>query len=167
MQTQEALPRYKLITAFYADDQLWPEDAEIEFDGVPNDAMQPLNHPARERMEAWLRSLPPRAKPAQGTVNLDPDTLRRVLLGEHVANAVAARPRDEAGPAPVIETEPVKLPHADPSVPLMPHVALPGQKLRQAAATVKGHVPEAENRVKPAKKIMGTIISEKQSSNDV
>jgi hypothetical protein len=169
MQTQEALPRYRLIQPFYADDQLLPEDAEIIFDGVPNDGMQPLNAAAHERMEQWLRSLPPRAKPAQGTVNLDPDTLRRVLLGEHVANAVAARPREDAGHAPVIATEPasVKIPQADPTVPLMPHVALPGQKLRQAAPTVTAVIPEAEGRVKPPKKILGTIISEKQSSNDV
>lgn len=167
-QTMEALPRYKLIQAFYADDQLWPEDAEIEFDGVPNDAMQPLNAAARERMDAWLRSLPPRAKPQQGTVNIDPETLRRVLLGEHVAAAVAARPREE-GAATVMATEPVALkqPAADPTVPLMPNVALPGQKMRHAAPTVIGHAPEAEGRVKPAKKVMGTIISEKASSNDV
>src|SRR6185312_13156834 len=94
LERPAALPRYRLITPFYADDQLWPEEAEIEFDGVPNEGMQPINDAARERMEAWLRSLPPRAKPPQGSVNLDAATLARVLLGEHVGAAVAARPRE-------------------------------------------------------------------------
>ena len=57
------LPRYKLIKPFYGPDDVLYDPEEPGFDaidwtGVPNHEMEPINEPAKKRMEAWLRSLP-------------------------------------------------------------------------------------------------------------
>lgn len=50
-------PRYRLILPFYVDDQYIAEGVEIEFGGVPNEGMEPLNEPARTRMTDYLGTL--------------------------------------------------------------------------------------------------------------
>ena len=43
---------------FYGDDDhLWPEGAEIFFDGTPNEQMEPLNEVAHRRLTAYLSKL--------------------------------------------------------------------------------------------------------------
>jgi hypothetical protein len=50
-------PRYKLLKAFYVNDQYISEDTEIEWTGVPNEQMEPLNDMAVEKMTAYLLTL--------------------------------------------------------------------------------------------------------------
>src|SRR5690242_12391265 len=55
MQTE---PRYRLLAPFYApNDVHYPVEDIIEFDGVPNESMEPLNRPAEDKLEAYLASL--------------------------------------------------------------------------------------------------------------
>lgn len=51
-------PCYKLIAPIQADDTYWNEGEIIATDMIPNEAMQPLNRAAGEKVDAWLRSLP-------------------------------------------------------------------------------------------------------------
>lgn len=52
------MPRYKLLKEFFApDDTLYPEGTRLDFDGIPNEWMEPLNEPARKNMQAYLEHL--------------------------------------------------------------------------------------------------------------
>jgi hypothetical protein len=50
-------PRYKLLQPFYCDDAYYEEDTEIEFDGIPNIGMLPLNALARAKFAEFRASL--------------------------------------------------------------------------------------------------------------
>lgn len=50
----EIKPRYRLLKPFYCDDTYIQEGVEIEFIGTPNEFMEPLNEPAREKLNAFL-----------------------------------------------------------------------------------------------------------------
>jgi len=50
-------PRYRLLKPFYVDDNYIEEGVVIEFAGTPNEAMEPLNEPALEKMKAYLATL--------------------------------------------------------------------------------------------------------------
>jgi hypothetical protein len=55
----QEFPRYRLTAPFFGPDlQLYDEGFEIEFDGVPNEQMQPLNDAARAKYEAFIRGMP-------------------------------------------------------------------------------------------------------------
>lgn len=54
------VPAYEQLNpqGFFADDcTLYPEGEVLVWDGTPNEYMKPLNAPARERMEAFLKEL--------------------------------------------------------------------------------------------------------------
>ena len=50
-----ARPRYRLLKPFYADDNYIAEGVEIEYGGVPNEQMEPLNESAKARMTEFLK----------------------------------------------------------------------------------------------------------------
>lgn len=61
MSDYNELPRYGLIEAFFSPGcELIPEGEEIEWTGAPNEAMEPLNEPARQRVKEWKAKLPGR-----------------------------------------------------------------------------------------------------------
>ncbi len=63
MSSQEELPRYRLLQeAFFAPDML-PAGAEISYDGVPGDHLEPLNEAADLAMETWYNSEVPEYDP--------------------------------------------------------------------------------------------------------
>jgi len=66
------MPQYKLIKPFYGPNDVFydPEggDEIIEWTGIPNEAMEPLNEPAKKRMEAWLNSMPGGKQPQLGDI---------------------------------------------------------------------------------------------------
>lgn len=81
-------PAYRILdpNGFYGpNDTLFIEDengyAEIYFDGEPNDQMEPLNEPARQKMEIYLNKL---------------DNLGREAA-EKAGRAFAGRPRNLDG----------------------------------------------------------------------
>lgn len=58
-------PAYRVLdpAGFYGpDDNLWPENAEIYFDGEPNEQMEPLNVAAHQRLTTYLNRLDDFAK---------------------------------------------------------------------------------------------------------
>jgi hypothetical protein len=56
-EVQEEMPFYRLIQPLYADDTYFPEGTELYFLATPNDAMEPLNEPARKRVEEYFKGL--------------------------------------------------------------------------------------------------------------
>lgn len=61
-------PRYRLLKPFYGPDDRYydPEEGDeiIDWDGVPNEQMEPINDPAKMRMTAYLERLPAGKTPA-------------------------------------------------------------------------------------------------------
>lgn len=58
-------PIYRILSVagfFGPDSHLYKEGEEIYFEGEPNEDMEPLNQPARERMEAFFNKLEEAAK---------------------------------------------------------------------------------------------------------
>lgn len=60
------LPVYRVldVSGFYAGDHLYELDSEIEFDGEPNEELEPLNELARTRLNTYLDKLDEEAKKA-------------------------------------------------------------------------------------------------------
>lgn len=145
-------PLYRLIQPFYVDDILIEaetpgrngmEPTVIEFEGIPNEAMEPLNGSARENMGKFLATL------AAGNRAAGRSGDRTPPVGDIVYNAVAERPRES--------------PTLVQNVPPMSGLIIDNpQKFRQAPErepTVK--VVEATETVgiRP-RKVMGTIVRE-------
>jgi hypothetical protein len=51
------VPRYILEQPLYADDVLWEIGTEIEFSGIPNEWMTPLNDSAKIKIADYLESI--------------------------------------------------------------------------------------------------------------
>lgn len=79
----EEAPRYRLDAPLYAEDVLWPMGKVIEFDGMPNETMSPLNQPARDRMRTFVAGL---------NEGKTPD------VADVMFEAMAARPRHDQIP---------------------------------------------------------------------
>jgi hypothetical protein len=126
----EDLPRYKLLQPFYADDVLWAEDEVIEFGGCPNEAMEPLNAPARKRMREFLDSLPGG---------------RTMPLADAVAAAMEERPRHEGS----VRSQSRKK-----------EVSLMGDKKLHGKGDVRHIELSPEKEVKRPTRIMGTVQDE-------
>jgi len=123
-------PRYLLLKPFYVDDNYIAEGVEIEFTGVPNEQMEPLNDSAKERMAKFLEQnggFTPR-------------------IEDIVYQRMSERPRE------------VTMPHAEKNIPLMGGMTAnhtPAAAPEPTATIVK--VPTPDVRVK---KLMGTIVQE-------
>lgn len=111
-------PRYRLIQPFYADDMFIAEGEVIEFAGIPNEAMEPLNESARVKMTEFLKALPGGRTPP---------------LEQTVAKAMAERPRE------------VTLPRLNEEKPLMGNLKADGSVNfdPKAEPSVK-HLPQPE-----------------------
>lgn len=90
-------PLYKLIQPLYADDvyieaetrgPMGLEATVIEFDGEPNEAMEPMNEPARQRMETFFAKLAAGNRAAGRTGDRTPP------IGDLVQQAMEERPRE-------------------------------------------------------------------------
>lgn len=57
METQVQSPQYRLIKPFFCDDTFFDEGVEIVYDGVPNEAMEPLNDAAKVKMTEYIKAL--------------------------------------------------------------------------------------------------------------
>lgn len=147
--SEEILPQYRLLEVFYADDVLWPVDAIINFDGVPNDQMEPLNPPARAKMQVYLEGL------EEGRIRAG--LAKGFDMSDVVLAAMQNRPREELK----INVGAVEMPHKDPDVPMMGTIVQVGQKQRGRPKKVEMVEQTAENRIAPKKPpMMGTILSQ-------
>lgn len=104
-------PRYRLVKPFYVDDMYIEEGRVIDFDGTPNDQMEPMNEPARVKMEAYIKSLNDGARAA----GRDSRHLADIAYQE-----VHKRPRE---PERIIT-----MPEYKPDVPPMANLHKVGQK---------------------------------------
>lgn len=126
----EEFPRYKLLQPFYADDVLWAEDEVIEFGGIPNEAMEPLNAAAKKKFREFLDLLPGGRTPP---------------LAESIQAAMEDRPRHEGSVRGISRKK---------EIPLMGDKSLHGKgDVRHVDLA-----PEKE-RKRPAR-IMGTVQDE-------
>lgn len=109
-------PRYRLIKPFYVDDIFINEEEEIFFDGVPNEAMEPMNEPALKKVAEFRATLPGGKTPPLETT---------------VAKAMAERPRE------------VTVVGQRQEVPLMGNLNPDGSKLIESSkpSTVE-HIPK-------------------------
>ena len=123
-------PRYKLLKPFYVNDQYIAEDTEIEWTGVPNEQMEPLNDQAIERMTAYLLTL------EGGRTPRVEDLMYQTML---------KRPREAAE---------ITIPKAVQDVPQMGNMRPSGD----SGVKIMAEAPT----VKLQKKLMGTIVEEKQ-----
>ena len=132
-----AKPLYRLIKPFYIDDNYIAEGVEIEFTGIPNEQMEPLNAEAEARMTEFLK--------ANGGFT--------PRIEDIVYQRVSERPQE------------VSMPRMEHNIPQMPGVQISGQpaiKPAPAQATIT-KVPTAEVRTK---KLMGTVVQETPSPGE-
>ena len=145
-------PLYRLLQPFYVDDVLidsetvtrnGPEATVIEFHGIPNEAMEPLNNAARAQMEKLFQRI------AAGNRQAGRAALAATpAIGDLAAEAMAARPRE--------------MPTRVDGVPPMSGTLYEGSKFRQPgekAPSVK-IIEAAEHIPLRPRKIMGTIVKE-------
>ena len=133
METVTA-PQYKLLKQFYADDTLFPEEAIIEFNGIPNEQMEPLNDAAREKMAAFLKSLEEGMHEA-GRISRK---LEDIVLQE-----VANRPRENAR---------VTMPQYRPGKPPMGNITAEGAPIKPSITPKTKLISTAE--IEPQKPIV-------------
>ena len=159
------LPQYRLLKAFFGPDHcLWPEDAELEFDGTPNEWMEPLNEMARKRMMQFQNEMDYGRwrKACKDAVekHLVAPTLEDFMgaprpdLADQVYEAMKDRPREM----------PTKV-----DAPMMPHMATEEQKRRRGRPPIhiKATVPDV-NTGRPGrpKRIMGSLVSDATPAAD-
>lgn len=133
-------PQYRLVKPFYADDTYFPEGTIIEFDGTPNEQMEPLNASAMERSRAYIEKL------NEGARQIGRDSRH---LADIVFQEVSKRPREPA--------REVSLPKFVPETPPMGNLHKPGLKPVPKAPTVTVKTPEVDKG--PAKPIAISSIN--------
>lgn len=134
------LPRYKLLAPLYADDAYFEEDTVIEYDGVPNLSMFPLNEAAKVRLEEYA------------------STLSRLDLGEQVFRAMQERPRHELQPP---RQPSVSIPGTDVKPPLTGYEGGRYPKMtKDRQKTVVSHGEAKASEGQGPKKIFGTGVRE-------
>lgn len=124
------VPKYRLIAPIYFDDQFIPEimivdgreaPTIIEYEGIPNEAMEPVNEPARVKWNEYQKMMDD-SMIAAGRLSRK--------IEDIVAQEVAARPREPRGI--------VELPQVRADVPVMGNVtAAGGKKLAPEKGSVK------------------------------
>lgn len=124
-------PKYRLIQPFYAEDVLFGEGRVIFFDGVPNEAMEPLNDHAIAKTKEFLSHLAGGKTP---------------LLEDAVFKAVNERPRNEMGAFGIVTAD------DDGKPPIMGTVRMDGRKSVETVKTIEDVTPAPA----PPRQLMGT-----------
>lgn len=111
-------PQYKLLKPFYADDTLFPEGAVVSFLGTPNEQMEPLNEPAKQKFAEFIKRVEDGAA-AAGRISRK--------LEDIVQQEVMNRPREQPR---------VSVPQYNPEVPAMGNINVHGDQ-KKAPAEMK------------------------------
>jgi hypothetical protein len=129
-------PRYRMLAPMFLEDETWRDAGTIiEYNGCPNENMEPLNDTAGRRMKAYQAQLDDGAQ-AVAELNGRPYRGRLKDLGDQVAEAVATRPR-----------EPRALPQYRENIPIRPDLApLAERRARSANLVVSAKTPERQRR---------------------
>jgi hypothetical protein len=175
------IPRYRMIEPFYADDILWPVGAELDYDGWPNEYMEPLNEPARAKMRIILQGISKKPlaehiEAAHRQLNqrnrqaAEPLTealihaLSRLGVG---GPALAAATADMPVPIEAAAPEPPmpEMPKADKSIPIRGDLALPGQRKRgRPRKVLASKLPEETGKPIGPERVFGTIVTENRGA---
>lgn len=160
-------PQYRLLKPFYGPNDHYydPEEGEevIEWTGTPNEAMEPLNGPARVRMLEWLETLPgggdlPIDLIMEAAMKMRPvhgqdDAPLADFAGNVMREAIRLRNARE-GKAPVIHE--LAMPHKVENVPVMGG----GKTNRKPISEVIGAVPQPPKPRGRPKRVFGAGVTE-------
>lgn len=139
-------PRYKLIQPLYVGDEYIPEDeiVDTDHDFVPNEGMIPMNAPAKAAFQAFMDKV-------NGAT---PD------LGEIVEAGYRARPKHEITPFVPPENHKVEMRESSKKPPLTGYDGNTVSMTAKSKPKARSVGPSSEHGVKTPKKVMGTIITE-------
>lgn len=155
MEYGQELPRYMLIKPLYADDTFFDEESIIDYDGIPNEYMQPLNEPAIEAMKAYVEKLM--------------DGLPTPPLADTVERAYQTRPRREI--TPIIPRQPQYFENGMPifreDIPHMPGVRVDGKPIpeRQGKKTASAISEGEKQKYRKPKRIIGSVQIDSQQEH--
>lgn len=129
MNEVSELPRYRLVQPFYVDDRKLEPGIVIEYAGIPNEAMDPLNEPARKAMKKFLTSLGPAG--------------RTPPVEEVMEQAMRNRPREPAPLTGTVRIDGIRPPEAKPETATIvaDEAAHPSQSPVRVQGTVKDERP--------------------------
>jgi hypothetical protein len=139
-------PRYKLIQPLYIGDEYIPEDEIIETDDdfIPNEGMIPMNEPAKAAFKAFMDKV-------NGAT---PD------LGEIVEEGYRSRPRHEIQTFVPEDNHKIEMRTTSAKPPITGYDGNTQTMTAKTKAKAKSIGASHEHGSKPAKKVMGTIITE-------
>lgn len=144
-------PVYRLLTACYLeDDTVHGEDEEVAYLGVPNEWMEPLNEPAREKMQEYLTHLDQCAERAANAKGR-PYTGRLTDIGDVLAQALSdARGTATRENTLAVKSDMVMPVHAG-SIPLRGDLATPEQRKRRGRPpkVLASKAPEPQGKIAP------------------
>lgn len=151
----QELPLYRVLNpkGFFADDDsLYPEGTVLNWTGALNEYMEPMNEPAREKMQVYLEELEDGAKAAAAKFGRSysgrlTDLADIMALAMQDAKAIANKRMDE----PRVQ---VSMPRSDGDAPVMGNMK--GQKRRgrpPKISNVTAAPPPPKNE--PVIKILG------------
>jgi hypothetical protein len=176
MDTELELPRYRLIKPLFADDTYFDEESIIDYDGVPNEFMQPLNDAARAQMRAFIDSLTEIDDDTGFTPGLeaqiDKSSDRATAHRMHLANRGGRRRREIT---PIIPDTANKyangeMPEFHDDIPVMPGTNVDGKPiLKRNAGPKKAKLLTPEERAKYKKpgKVFGTVRTENPTPSSI
>lgn len=141
----ELLPRYQILNSpgFYGpDDTLYEQGRVIDYTGVPNEQMLPLNDPAKKAMDAYLDGLEQHHKRNMIERGLNPEIKRPRDLSDAIEVEKAADKKArvyaaEAGPVPQMGHLPGAQKKSDVTIQALPAKQVERQKPVPILGTMK------------------------------
>lgn len=170
-EPDEELPRYRLIEDFFGPDNTLHhatengQPAEIEFDGPPNEQMEPLNEPARVKMQAYLEELRAGAI-AKAEKDAEENTSAAGLMAKMLMMMQGLTPVNMAAAPKPIEIPMPTMPVRQDDIPIRPDIILPGERKQRNETpkhTIRTVVKNLPERLPPTRieipDPVGTVIS--------
>lgn len=176
MEHEQELPRYRLIKPLYADDTFFDEETILDYDGTPNEFMQPLNDAARAQMRAFIDSLTEIDEDTGFTPGLeaqiDKASDRATAHRTYLANRGGRRRREITPQIPDQANKYANgdLPEFVEDIPVMPGVEVDGKRVQKRNAGPKKAKllsPEERAKYKKPGKIFGTVRTENATPSSI
>ena len=129
----EELPRYRLIEDFFGPDCVLyhategGNPTEIDFDGPPNEQMEPLNEPARVKMRAYLEELRAGAI-AKAEKDSEENASAASLMAKMLMMMQGLAPVNMAAAPKPIDIPMPSMPVRQDDIPIRPDIILPGER---------------------------------------
>jgi hypothetical protein len=148
MAHAKELPRYQLTSPLYVGDEYIPEGEIIDTDDdfIPNEAMIPMNDPAKAAFQKFMDSVNGKT----------PD------LGDIVESAYRNRPRHEITPIVPSDYKQVEMRTSAEKAPMTGYDGSTQSMTTKRKSPAKSVGAAEEHGVKGPKKVMGTVTQETQ-----